>query len=164
MLDILERIRTRFYGKYRGTVTDVDADTLRIKANVPAVLGTQKTGWCMPCVPYAGTKWVCLCAGGGRGRLDRVRGRRCLLSHLDGLLLAGRRAARRRDPEVKTIVTAEETRSCSTTTQAPSRSPIPTETSHPGFDGHHAQEAGRRSRSAMPSASTTARWKSFKPC
>jgi len=54
LLDILERVRNRFYGKYRGTVTDVDADTLRIKAKVPAVLGEQKTGWCMPCVPYAG--------------------------------------------------------------------------------------------------------------
>ena len=54
VLDILERLRYRFYGKYRGSVTDVDAGTLRIKAKVPAVLGTQETGWCMPCVPYAG--------------------------------------------------------------------------------------------------------------
>jgi len=55
VLDILERVRYRFYGKYRGSVTDVDASTLRIKAKVPAVLGTQETGWCMPCVPYAGS-------------------------------------------------------------------------------------------------------------
>jgi uncharacterized protein involved in type VI secretion and phage assembly len=54
ILEILERVRNRFYGKYRGTVTDVDPDTLRIKAKVPAVLGQQQTGWCMPCVPYAG--------------------------------------------------------------------------------------------------------------
>jgi uncharacterized protein involved in type VI secretion and phage assembly len=54
ILEILERIRYRFFGKYRGTVTDIDASTLRIKANVPAVLGTTVTGWCMPCVPYAG--------------------------------------------------------------------------------------------------------------
>jgi uncharacterized protein involved in type VI secretion and phage assembly len=52
--DVLERLRNRFYGKYRGTVTDVDASTLRIKAKVPSVLGEQATGWCMPCVPYAG--------------------------------------------------------------------------------------------------------------
>jgi uncharacterized protein involved in type VI secretion and phage assembly len=52
--DILDRLRNRFFGKYRGTVTDVDAGTLRIKANVPAVLADQPTGWCMPCVPYAG--------------------------------------------------------------------------------------------------------------
>jgi uncharacterized protein involved in type VI secretion and phage assembly len=53
-LEVVERVRYRFYGKYRGTVTAVDASTLRIKARVPSVLGTQETGWCMPCVPYAG--------------------------------------------------------------------------------------------------------------
>lgn len=52
--DIIERLRTRFYGKYRGIVTDVDGPTMRIKAKVPSVLGTQETGWCLPCVPYAG--------------------------------------------------------------------------------------------------------------
>jgi phage baseplate assembly protein gpV len=52
--DLLERLRTRFYGKYRGIVTDVDAATMRIKAKVPSVLGNTDTGWCMPCVPYAG--------------------------------------------------------------------------------------------------------------
>lgn len=55
MLEVLERVRNRFYGKYRGTVTDIDEDTLRIKAKVPAVLQQQETGWCMPCVPYAGS-------------------------------------------------------------------------------------------------------------
>ena len=55
VLDVHDRMRNRFYGKYRGSVTDVDASTFRIKAKVPAVLGTQKTGWCMPCVPYAGS-------------------------------------------------------------------------------------------------------------
>jgi uncharacterized protein involved in type VI secretion and phage assembly len=54
LADILDRLRSRFYGKYRGSVTDVDDATLRIKAKVPAVLGEQKSGWCMPCVPYAG--------------------------------------------------------------------------------------------------------------
>jgi uncharacterized protein involved in type VI secretion and phage assembly len=52
--DLLDRVRNRFYGKYRGVVTEIDASTLRIKAKVPAVLGTQATGWCRPCVPYAG--------------------------------------------------------------------------------------------------------------
>ena len=54
ILDVIERVRSRFYGKYRGSVTEIDAATLRIKAKVPAGLGTQATGWCMPCVPYAG--------------------------------------------------------------------------------------------------------------
>jgi uncharacterized protein involved in type VI secretion and phage assembly len=52
--DLLERVRGKFYGKYRGTVVDVDASTMRVKAQVEAVLGAQPTGWCMPCVPYAG--------------------------------------------------------------------------------------------------------------
>ena len=52
--DPLEQERQFFYGKYRGVVTDVDAVTCRIKAMVPAVLGDAQTGWCMPCVPYAG--------------------------------------------------------------------------------------------------------------
>jgi uncharacterized protein involved in type VI secretion and phage assembly len=52
--DLLERLRTRFYGKYRGIVSEVDAPTMRIKAKVPSVLGETPTGWCMPCVPYAG--------------------------------------------------------------------------------------------------------------
>jgi uncharacterized protein involved in type VI secretion and phage assembly len=56
LIEVLERLRSRFYGKYRGSVTDVDDITLRIKAKVPAVLGEQKTGWCMACVPYAGPK------------------------------------------------------------------------------------------------------------
>jgi uncharacterized protein involved in type VI secretion and phage assembly len=52
--EILDRLRNRFYGKYRGTVIDVDATTMAVKAQVPAVLGTQASGWCQPCVPYAG--------------------------------------------------------------------------------------------------------------
>jgi phage baseplate assembly protein gpV len=52
--DLLERLRTRIYGKYRGIVSDVDAATMRVKAKVPSVLGEVDTGWCMPCVPYAG--------------------------------------------------------------------------------------------------------------
>jgi len=54
MSDMLDRLRNRFFGKFRGTVVDVDAGTMRIKASVPAVLADQPTGWCLPCVPYAG--------------------------------------------------------------------------------------------------------------
>ena len=52
--DVLDHVRGRFYGKYRGVVTDVDASTMRIKASVPSVLPATPTGWCAPCVPYAG--------------------------------------------------------------------------------------------------------------
>jgi phage baseplate assembly protein gpV len=54
VMDLVDRVRNRFYGKYRGTVTAVDPDTLRIKAKVPAVLVEAESGWCMPCIPYAG--------------------------------------------------------------------------------------------------------------
>jgi uncharacterized protein involved in type VI secretion and phage assembly len=54
LMDVLDRLRNRFLGKYRGCVTEVDPTTLRIKAKVPSVLADQATGWCEPCVPYAG--------------------------------------------------------------------------------------------------------------
>jgi uncharacterized protein involved in type VI secretion and phage assembly len=52
--DLLEHLRSRFYGKYRGVVSDVDPSTCRIRATVPTVFGEAPSGWCMPCVPYAG--------------------------------------------------------------------------------------------------------------
>ena len=52
--DVVESIRGRFYGKYRGIVTQVDASTMRIKAKVPSVYGDTESGWALPCVPYAG--------------------------------------------------------------------------------------------------------------
>ena len=57
---ILERVsefqRTRYFGKYRGLVNDIDdPDGLgRIKADVPAVFGDQVSPWAMPCLPFAG--------------------------------------------------------------------------------------------------------------
>jgi uncharacterized protein involved in type VI secretion and phage assembly len=51
--DLVGQLQHRFYGKYRGTVTDVGDDG-RVRALVPSVLGNVKTGWCLPCVPYAG--------------------------------------------------------------------------------------------------------------
>jgi uncharacterized protein involved in type VI secretion and phage assembly len=54
LADLAERIRNRFYGKYRGVVTQVDGPTMRVKAKVVSVLGDQETGWATPCVPYAG--------------------------------------------------------------------------------------------------------------
>lgn len=44
----------RFFGMYRGTVTD-NQDPLmtgRIRARVPEVTGVADSGWAMPCVPY----------------------------------------------------------------------------------------------------------------
>lgn len=52
---ILDFIRSRYFGKYRGTVVDNKDPTQRgrVQVNVPAVLGDLHV-WAMPCVPYAG--------------------------------------------------------------------------------------------------------------
>lgn len=44
----------RFYGKYRGTVTDNEDPLMtgRIRVRVPAVTGEADSMWAMPCVPY----------------------------------------------------------------------------------------------------------------
>ncbi len=47
----------RFFGKYRGIVSD-NRDPLmqgRIKARVQDVLGSNDSGWALPCTPYAGS-------------------------------------------------------------------------------------------------------------
>jgi len=54
LIDVLERLRNRFFGKYRGVVIDVDAGTMRVKASVPSVLAAQASGWARPSVPWAG--------------------------------------------------------------------------------------------------------------
>ncbi len=48
---------TRFYGKYRGTVSDnQDPDGLgRLKLQVPSLLGDQETDWALPCFPFGGS-------------------------------------------------------------------------------------------------------------
>jgi uncharacterized protein involved in type VI secretion and phage assembly len=47
----------RFYGKYRGTVVN-NLDPMmqgRVQVSVPSVLGSQTSGWAMPCSPYVGS-------------------------------------------------------------------------------------------------------------
>lgn len=46
----------RAYGKFRGTVTDVEDPEQRgrLKATVPEVLHDVPTGWAEPCAPYGG--------------------------------------------------------------------------------------------------------------
>lgn len=52
---LLDWVRGRYFGKYRGTVEDNADETQRgrLRVKVPAVLGDLKV-WAMPCVPYAG--------------------------------------------------------------------------------------------------------------
>lgn len=50
-------IRSHYFGKYRGTVSDNSDPTTRgrLKVKVPSVLGDLEL-WAMPCVPYAGSQ------------------------------------------------------------------------------------------------------------
>jgi hypothetical protein len=52
---MIDWIRNRYFGKYRGVVTDNSDPTTRgrIKVSVPAVLGDLES-WAMPCLPYTG--------------------------------------------------------------------------------------------------------------
>jgi uncharacterized protein involved in type VI secretion and phage assembly len=53
---LIQRVDGRYYGKYRGQVTDNnDPSNLgRVKASVPRVLGTENTGWALPAFIYGG--------------------------------------------------------------------------------------------------------------
>ena len=56
IVDVAEQLRSRFFGKYRGVVTDNDDPEQlgRIRARVPEVLAGVESPWALPCVPYAG--------------------------------------------------------------------------------------------------------------
>ena len=56
VVEVAEQQRSRFYGKYRGVVSNVDDPESigRIRANVPEVLGEVDSPWALPCAPYAG--------------------------------------------------------------------------------------------------------------
>ena len=56
VVELAAHQRSRFYGKYRGVVSDNgDPEKLgRIKANVPEVLDTEVSPWAWPCSTYAG--------------------------------------------------------------------------------------------------------------
>ena len=51
-----ERARSRFFGKYRGLVADVDdpENLGRLKARVPEIYGDMNSPWALPSVPFAG--------------------------------------------------------------------------------------------------------------
>jgi Type VI secretion system/phage-baseplate injector OB domain len=56
--NLVQKVERRYYGKYRGIVTDnADPDNLgRLKLTVPSLLGKEVvTGWAYPCAPYGGS-------------------------------------------------------------------------------------------------------------
>lgn len=57
LVELTEFMRSRYFGKYRGTVTDVEDDENlgRVKAEVPEVYGAEESPWALPSVPFAGS-------------------------------------------------------------------------------------------------------------
>jgi uncharacterized protein involved in type VI secretion and phage assembly len=56
LVDMAETMRSRFYGKYRGTVSNVDDPEKmgRIQALVPEILHELASPWALPASPFAG--------------------------------------------------------------------------------------------------------------
>lgn len=61
VVELAEQSRSRFFGKYRGLVSDVnDPQNLgRLRATVPEVLDDVESPWALPCAPYAGNGVGC---------------------------------------------------------------------------------------------------------
>ena len=54
---LIEKVESRFYGKYRAVVVDnADPENRgRLRLRVPSVLGSDVvSGWALPCLPYGG--------------------------------------------------------------------------------------------------------------
>lgn len=56
LLELARQYRNRYYGKYRGFVTDNDDPEQRgrLRLSVPSVLGEAQTGWALPSLPFGG--------------------------------------------------------------------------------------------------------------
>jgi len=56
LTQVAREVQRRAYGKYRGIVVDnQDPDKrARLRLVVPSVLGTEQTGWALPCLPFGG--------------------------------------------------------------------------------------------------------------
>jgi hypothetical protein len=56
LTQVSRQVQRRTYGKYRGFVVDNDdpEKRARLRLTVPSVLGTEVTGWALPCVPFGG--------------------------------------------------------------------------------------------------------------
>ncbi len=58
LLQLARQYKDRYYGKYRGFVTDnQDPDQSgRLRLKVPSVLGDADSGWALPSLPFGGVK------------------------------------------------------------------------------------------------------------
>ena len=56
LIDLTEKVNGRYYGKYRGVVSDTDdpQNIGRLRAKVPKLFLDVEMHWAMPCSPYTG--------------------------------------------------------------------------------------------------------------
>lgn len=56
LTQVTRAVQSRAYGKYRGFVADNEdpEKRARLRLSVPSVLGTETTGWALPCLPFGG--------------------------------------------------------------------------------------------------------------
>ena len=56
LIDLTEKVNGRFYGKYRGLVSDINdpQNVGRLRAKVPSVFHEIEMQWATPCSPYTG--------------------------------------------------------------------------------------------------------------
>jgi uncharacterized protein involved in type VI secretion and phage assembly len=54
LVETVEHQRSRYFGKYRGLVREVDESLGRVKATVPELFGEEDSPWATPSVPFAG--------------------------------------------------------------------------------------------------------------
>jgi uncharacterized protein involved in type VI secretion and phage assembly len=56
ILQLVKQYQNKYFGKYRGFVTDNDDPEQRgrLRLTIPSVLGDAHTGWALPCLPFGG--------------------------------------------------------------------------------------------------------------
>ena len=107
ILEVLDRLRNRFYGKYRGTVVEVDEDTLRIKAKVPRS-SASKPRMVRSCLPMPAGRGVVFLPETGAGVWIEFERAMCPIPIWTGCYWREGEKPDDAKPKVKTIITASQ--------------------------------------------------------
>jgi hypothetical protein len=104
---LVERVAGSYFGKYRGTVTDVGDPNgqCRIRASVPTVLGEHPCGWALPAAPFAGDGYgMVLLPKVGSGVWIEFEAGRLDQPIWSGAWWASDQQPKPRDPEVRMVI------------------------------------------------------------